>query len=258
MRTITYSKSAKALVRFFCINGFLVEFLCILRLFLRTGFNLEIPEINSIMTFLNSDLNIAIVDGISLLFFIIVFILPEQIGLFAIISFLYSFKIIMVDTLAVNPMGQLLYLMGISCLLYLGFYKTQRIFKIVFSVVFNFILIGHSACYGADVLIHSLIISLGYGLVFLVTMFFTTNFLRLVHAQRTARIWDLSKFPELTQRDKEWLRDILDEKRYEEIAAASGVTVGTLKNRMHQIFNIVGMEDRIQLIATYSGYEVKF
>ena len=140
MRKITFSNPAKALVRFFCINGFLVEILCILRLFLRTGFNLEIPEINNIMTFLNSDLNIAIVDGISLFFFIIVFILPEQIGLFAIISFLYSFKIIMVDTLAVNPMGQLLYLMGISCLLYLGFYKTHRIFKIVFSVVFNFIL----------------------------------------------------------------------------------------------------------------------
>ena len=46
--------------------------------------------------------------------------------------------------------------------------------------------------------------------------------------------------------------------KYEEIAGDSGITVGTLKNRMHQIFNIVGIEDRIQLLATYGGYEVKF
>ena len=71
-------------------------------------------------------------------------------------------------------------------------------------------------------------------------------------------MWDLSQYPGLTTRDKEWLRDILKEKRYEEIATASGVTVGTLKNRMHQIFNIVGVEDRISLLATYGGYEVKF
>ena len=258
MRQITYSKYSKALIRFFCVNGFIVEFLYILRLLFRTNFNLEIPEINSMLTFLDSDLNIAIVNLVSLIFFIIVFIFPKQIECFAIISFLYSFKIILVDTLAKNPIGQPLYFMGISCLLFIGFYKKHRIFKILFTIILNFILIGHSVFYGADVLIHSLIISFSYALVFLVTLFFTTNFLKLVHMQKTARIWDLSQFPELTQRDKEWLRDILEEKKYEEIAAASGVTVGTLKNRMHQIFNIVGMEDRIQLIGTYSGYEVKF
>ena len=103
-----------------------------------------------------------------------------------------------------------------------------------------------------------MIVSLGYGLVFLVTLFFTANFLKIVHAKKTARIWDLSQFPELTQRDKEWLKQIIEEKRYEEIAKDSGVTVGTLKNRMHQIFNIVGIEDRISLLGTYGGYEVKF
>lgn len=258
MREITYSKSAKQLIRFFCINGIIVELLCILRLFLRTGFTLEIPEIQNIFDFFNSDLNVAIVDFISLVLFVIVLIVPKRIVLFAIISFLYSFKIILIDTLAVNPLGQLLYLMGISCLLFLGFYKNHRLFKIIFSVTFNFLLIAHTIVYGVEALVQSYIVSFGYGLVFLVTLFFCTNFLRLIHVKRTARIWDLSQYPNLTQRDKEWLKDILDEKRYEEIATASGVTVGTLKNRMHQIYSIVGIEDRIQLIGTYSGYEVKF
>ena len=34
-----------------------------------------------------------------------------------------------------------------------------------------------------------------------------------------ARVWDLSQYPELTERDKEWLKQILEERRYEEIAA---------------------------------------
>lgn len=258
MRKLNYSKYSKALIRFFCINGIIVELLCILRVLLRTHFILGIPEIHSMLTFLNSDFNEFLVNSISLLFFIIVFIFPNHIDCFAIISFIYSFKIILVDTLAKNPIGQPLYFMGISFLLYIGFYKEHRLFKIIFTIVFNFILIGHSIYYGVDVLIHSLIISFSYALVLLITLFFTTNFLKFVHVQKTARIWDLSQYPDLTQRDKEWLKAILDEKRYEEIAAASGITVGTLKNRMHQIFNVIGIEDRIQLIATYSGYEVKF
>ena len=85
MREITYSKSSQKLIRFFCINGVIVELLCILRLFLRTGFTLEIPEIQNIFDFFNSDFNVAIVDFVSLVFFVIVFIVPKQIGFFAII-----------------------------------------------------------------------------------------------------------------------------------------------------------------------------
>ena len=258
MREITYSKQAKNLIRFFCVNGIIVELLCILRLFLRSDFTLDIPEIISLKTFFESDLNIAIVDFSSLVFFIILLFVPQHISIFALIAFLYSFKIILVDTLAANPIGQLLYFMGVSCLLFLGYYKTHRILKIASSIVFNMILIAFSAIFGMTVCITSYIISFGYSLVVLVTVFFTTNFLRLVHVRKTARIWDLSKYPDLTQRDKEWLKQILEERKYEEIANDSGVTVGTLKNRMHQIYNVVGIDDRISLLATYGGYEVKF
>jgi len=258
MRKIVYSKPAKNLIRFFCLNGIIVELLFILRLFLRTDLTLNVHEITNLKTFLEADLTIAIIDIVSLIAFIVLIFLPEQIVFFSMIAFLYSFKIIVVDTLAVNPIGQPLYLLGVSCLIYSGWYKRFRLAKILGSVIFNLILIGTSARYGALVCVNSYIASFGYSLILLVTLFFTTNFMRFVHIQKTARIWDLSQYPDLTQRDKEWLRDILDEKRYEEIANDSGITVGTLKNRMHQIFNIVGIDDRISLLATYGGYEVKF
>ena len=47
MREIAFSKSSKNLISFFCIDGIIVEILGILRLFLRTGFTLEIQEITN-------------------------------------------------------------------------------------------------------------------------------------------------------------------------------------------------------------------
>ena len=258
MRELTYTKPAKYLIRFFCVNGIIVELLCILRLFMRTNLTLDINEIINLKTFLESDLNTAIVDFTSLAFFIILLFVPQHISIFALISFLYSFKLIVVDTLAANPIGQLLYFIGISCLLFLGYFKNHRILKIAASIIFNIVLISTNARFGASVCINSYIVSFGYSLAILVIVFFTTNFLRAIHIKKTAKVWDLSKYPELTNRDKEWLKQILDEKKYEEIASESGVTVGTLKNRMHQVYNVVGIEDRISLIATYGGYEVIF
>ena len=258
MRELHFSKTAKSLIRFFALLGIIAEALSILRLHMHPGFILEIKEITSIQTFLMSDINTAVVNTVCLIFFIIFLFLPQHFIIFAIISFLYSFKIIIVDTIAEYPIGQLLYLMGVSCLVFLGFYRYNRLPKIIISIVTNYALIFLSLRYGTEVFINSLITAIGYTLVFFVTLFFSVNFFRFLYGMKHARIWDLSQYPELTERDKEWLKQILEEKRYEEIAADSGITVGTLKNRMHQIFNIIGIDDRISLLATYSGYEVKF
>ena len=258
MEKFNYTKPAKYLIRFLGINGIIVEVLCILRILFRTNFTLDVSGITNITTFLQSDLFFAIADFITLTLFIILLFVPQCIGYFGLFAFLCSFKFILIDTLAAKPIGQLLYFIGVSSLLFLGFYKTYRIPKIAGTIIFNFLLIATNARFGAMVCINSYIVSLGYSLALLVCIFFTTNFLRSIHMKKTARIWDLSQYPDLTQRDKEWLKQILDEKKYEDIASDSGVTVGTLKNRMHQIYNVVGIEDRVSLIATYGGYEVIF
>lgn len=258
MRELSFSRTAKNLIRFFCIDGIALEILWLVHFLIHTNFTLGLSEINSVHSFFMSDLNLAIVNTICLIFFIIFLFLPQHFIIFAIISFLYSFKIMIIDTVAEYPIGQLLYLMGIACLVFLGLFRTHRLLKIILSFLFNYIAIGHSIRFGVDVLIDSIVSAIAYSLVFLVTLFFAASFFRFLYTAKHARVWDLSQYPGLTTRDKEWLKQILEERRYEEIATASGVTVGTLKNRMHQIFNIVGIEDRISLLATYGGYEVKF
>lgn len=258
MREITFSKAARNVIRLFCILGIVVESLWIVHFLINTGLALELSEITNLNTFLMSDLNSVIISFICLVFFIILLFVPQHFVLFAIISFLYSFKIILVDTIAKYPIGQLLFLMGVACLVFLGLFRYHRLLKIFASFLVNYGLIGTNIRFGVDVLFDSIITAIGYTLVFLVTLFFAASFFRFLYTTKHARIWDLSQYPELTNRDKEWLKQILEEKRYEEIAADSGITVGTLKNRMHQIFTIVGVEDRISLLATYGGYEVKF
>ena len=193
----------------------------------------------------------------SFLVFIILLFIPEKFELLTIVSFIYSFKIIAVETVADNPLGLLLYLLGNACLLYKGCFKKHTTFKVISSIALYVILVSLSLRFGVLYFINSFVITLGYGLAFLATIFFVVNFLKIVHVTRTARVWDLSQYPDLTKRDKEWIKQIMDEKRYDEIARDSGITVGTLKNRMHQIFAIIGIEDRISMLATYGGYEIK-
>ena len=258
MEKKNYSKSSISLIKFFCILGIIVETLAILRLLLRSNFTLGFSQIESFFSFCYSDFYIFLIDAVSLLFFIILIFFPEKYEWGALISLIYSIKIITVDTVTNNPLGFILYLIGASCLLYRHYYKKHTILKIIFIIGLYFILDLHSLRFGLHHFLESLIVTFGYGLAILTILFFVINFFRSLHVQRTARIWDLSQYPELTQRDKEWLKMIIEEKKYEEIAAISGITVGTLKNRMHQIFTIVGVDDRIGLLATYSGYEIKF
>ena len=253
-----FSRSQINLIRFFCVIGIIVEVLCILRLFIRSDFTLGVPAINSISDFCNSDLFLEIIDSASLIVFIVLLFFPKKFVLFSLVAFIYSFKIIAVETVVENPLGIILYNLGVSCLLFKGFYQKNNHIKTYATLLLYLALISLSLRFGLLCFINSIVYTLGYGLAFLVSIFFVVNFLKIVYDNKTARILDLSQYPELTLRDKEWLRDILDEKKYEEIANDSGITVGTLKNRMHQIFLVIGVEDRIQLLANYGGYEVKF
>lgn len=253
-----YTRSQKYLIRFFCYIGIIVEILCVIRLFLRTNYTLGIPDIFTIGEFFNSDLFLAIIDSISFIIFIILLFIPEKFELLSNVAFIYSFKIIAVETVNENPLGLLLYLLGDACLLYQGFYKKHTKAKIIASIGLYVFLSLFSLRFGLLCFINSWVVTLGYGLTFLAAIFFVVNFLKIIHVKKNSRIWDLSQYDELTNRDKEWLRDILMEKKYDEIARDYGLSVGTLKNRMHQIYLIIGITDRISLLATYGGYEVVF
>ena len=92
-------------------------------------------------------------------FFIVLVFIPRKYELFALISFVYSIKIITVDTIPEKPIGFILYLAGTSCLLHKNFYKNHTLIKIIITIATYFTLLLHSLRFGIQVYIDSLIIT---------------------------------------------------------------------------------------------------
>ena len=67
---------------------------------------------------------------------------------------------------------------------------------------------------------------------------------------------DLRNYQSLSQRDKEWIKLVLKETKYDEIANPYKVTSWTVRNLLMKIYKTLGVGDRIGLMATYSNCTV--
>ena len=65
-------------------------------------------------------------------------------------------------------------------------------------------------------------------------------------------------YPELKQRDAEWLKAILKGEKYQYIAIEYKMSVGSVKNRFKYIFSILECGDRRGFITSYADYEIIF
>lgn len=68
---------------------------------------------------------------------------------------------------------------------------------------------------------------------------------------------DLTEYPDLTERDKEWIELALSQEKYDSIARRYNLSPNYVKNRMRVIFKILEVPDRLSLISEYSGCIVK-
>ena len=94
--------------------------------------------------------------------------IPEKFVLFSLVAFFYSFKIIAVETVVENPIGILLYIMGVSCLLFKGFYRKHSHRKTYATLLLYLGLLSLSMRFGLLCFINSVVYTLGYGLAMLV------------------------------------------------------------------------------------------
>jgi len=68
---------------------------------------------------------------------------------------------------------------------------------------------------------------------------------------------DLSEYPDLTERDKEWIELALSQEKYDSIARRYNLSPNYAKKRKRVIFKILEVPDRLSVISEYSGYIVK-
>lgn len=194
--------------------------------------------------------------------FIVLIFKPQKFEYISIMSFLYTIQIIVLEDNSNNIMGLFMYLLGISSFLIRGFFKKNRKLKYILSAILYLLLCTAKLRFGYYIFIHYLIQTLGFSLVFAITLFFILEYfnqqVKKVDNQNTQQnILDLSQFPELTDRDKLWIHKVQSDAKYETIAKESNVSLGTMKNRMHQIFKIIDVPDRISFLSVYGGYTIK-
>lgn len=186
-------------------------------------------------------------------FLIILIIFPYKFEAVAVFAFLYTGVLLYADPL--NSLSVLIYFLGIVSLYIRGLLKKKRLLK---------------SCLISAGIIVILFSNIRYGWFFFLEDFENKIicctvcmliFMFIVMEKNKVKqnncLLDLTLFPDLTQRDREWIEMALSQEKYDTIARQYNLSPNYVKNRMRIIFKILEVPDRLALIAKYSGYDVK-
>lgn len=190
-------------------------------------------------------------------FLILSIIFPQKIEFLAFAAFILSGKILITSSLNQNPVGFVLYIAACAILFARGYFRKNRWPKVgFFAVVFASLLFSEIR-FGTYEFLKSIFAFLCYSFLIFVIILFYYLYLRNHGKSTLEKFLDLSSFPDLSDRDKEWLELVLKETKYSTIATEYDVTEGTVKNRMRYIYKVLEVSDRIGLMATYGGFTIK-
>lgn len=253
-----YSKKMLHTYRIFSMFGLIISIITVF-----FDIKNEYPLSHYFPFFLTSENFFTFAQNVICFFIFLVLVFkPQKFEYISIISFLYTIQIIVLEDNSNNIMGLFMYLLGISSFLIRGFFKKNMKLKFTLAIIIYFLLCTTKLRFGYYIFINYLIQTFGYSLVFAITLFFIFEYnnqqIKKTENQNTQQnILDLSQFPELTDRDKLWIHKVQSDAKYETIAKESNVSLGTMKNRMHQIFKIIDVPDRISFLSVYGGYTIK-
>lgn len=192
----------------------------------------------------------------SILLILPLFIFPHLVELLSVVSFMFSVYLLTEYPFFEKPAAVLLYALASAILFSRGYYHKFRTGKIILTVAVFAGMFTMQLRFGNTVFLKSLVTLLWHMAITFLILLFYYLYLRNHGKARIEKILDLTQFTELTARDKEWLRLVQKETKYDTIAATWNVTTGTVKNRMRIIFDIIGVSDRIGFMAVYGGFEL--
>ena len=193
----------------------------------------------------------------ALVFVLVTIAWPVKIEFLATVTLVYAVEILIRTPLRENLMGFMMYVLTCAILFSRGFFRKNRMAKIIMSIIIFFGLFVTQLRFGADIFVESLFVLAEYAFVVFLIILFYYLYLRNQGKSPIEKELDLSIFPELTERDKEWIELILQETKYSTIASQYKITEGAVKNRMRLIFKTLDVSDRIGFMATYGGFKIK-
>ena len=197
------------------------------------------------------------VNIFALVFVFISIIFPVKIEFLATVTFIYAVEILITYPFNQNALSFMMYILTCAILFSRGYLRKKRFYKVLAAVIFFFTVFAFQLRFGLESFIESFFMLAEFSFVIFLILLFYYLYLRNQGKSPIEKFLDLTLYPELSDRDKEWIELILKETKYSVIAAQYGVTEGTVKNRMRYIFKTLDVSDRIGFMATYGGFILK-
>lgn len=183
---------------------------------------------------------------------------PQKFIIIGITALLYSVDNLL-SSVQLPFMGIPMFTLCIGTFAIRGFFIKHKKIKIAIFTSFYFACLIIPVFYDSDFLDH-LFTKLAISLVTIIALVFLLEYSRQVGTkQATAthkRVLNIASFDGLDRSDMYLLQQVLDNKKYKEIAHSIHGSEGALRNKLSKIYKILEVGDRIGFLTIYSGYEL--
>jgi len=201
-------------------------------------------------------INIIVDNLIFINIFVFLIFKPQKFILIGVIALFYS-----IDSLLSSNqfpyMGIPMFTLCIATFAIRGFFLKQTKLKIsIFSAIYVICLIV-PVFYDDDFSDH-FITKIAISFITLIAIFFFTEFAKQTGSKQATKekILNIASFKGLDRSDMYLLQQVLDNKKYKEIAHSIHGSEGALRNKLSKIYKILEVGDRVGFLTIYSGYEL--
>lgn len=196
-----------------------------------------------------------IINIITLFFFMFSTFFPKKFGGLSIVAFLYATTLIIFEP--ENYMGILMFFLGTSLLFVRGLLKKHKKTKLILLGILLLVLCLTSLRFGVKVFLNYFITNLGGILVISIFIFFMRSYYANTLIYEDKKL-NLASFPKLTERDCRILQKIQKGEKYIVIAKDENITEGSLKNRLHFVFDTMETGDKQGFLSYYDDWELYY
>lgn len=181
---------------------------------------------------------------------------PQRFFLIGIGSLLYSLQMSLINS---NPyMDLLMLIVAFSTgFLRINSSKHKKVYIAIFAFLYLFELFT-PLMKGFKVFVDYAIYKIAISILLFIIVFFFSEYSKQQGFKEGIkdRVLNLAKYEGINRSDMFLLQEILDNKKYKEIAQKLRGSEGALRNKLSKIYKILEVGDRIGFISIYSGYKL--
>lgn len=181
---------------------------------------------------------------------------PQKLFLIGIAALVYSLGMSIFDSEAI--MSLLMLCVTFSTLLLRGNFKNKKkeiLFTFLILYLFELLI---PLKQGFEIFLNVFFEKIGTTILLGIIGFFSFEYFKQLFSKESSneKILNIALFEGLDRSDMYLLQQVLDNKKYKEIAHSIHGSEGALRNKLSKIYKILEVGDRVGFLTIYSGYEL--